>query len=317
MATWNLGEIVASALPSYEKEFKDQVFNKHVALDHMKQNGGVVQKGGGSELRVPLMTTAGTSEWFSGTDTLDVSPIDTLDAAEYDWRNLNASIVFTLDDKLSNSGKEQVVDLLEAKIKQAELTIADSLNDSLYNGTGSEARPRIVGLASACGTGTYAGIAGGTYTDWQAYVQSSAETLAVTHFKIMRNTINNRAGASPLSIFITTQALYEKLEALYTPTYQMNPLVQSKEARRLGDVGFTALEYAGIPVAFDSKVATGSCYGFNTTNLKMYVHKDAYMDKTPMRSPVDQHVDIQHIVLRVALGTNMRKALGALTGKTT
>lgn len=316
MATWNLGDIVSSALPAYEKEFKDQVFNKHIVLDHLKQNGGVVQKGGGTTLRVPLMTTAGTSEWFSGTDQLDVSPIDTIDAAEYTWRNLNASIVFTLDDKLSNSGKEQVVDLLEAKIKQAELTIADSLNDSLLNGTGAEARPRIVGLATAAGTGTYAGIAGGTYTDWQAYVQSSAETIAISHLKIMRNTINNRAAASPISMMVTTQAIYEKIEALMTPTYQMNPMVQGKEARRIADVGFTALEYAGIPLGFDSKVATGSLYAFNPTNLKMYVHKDAYMDKTPMRTPVDQHVDIQHIVLRVALGTNMRKALGALTAKT-
>ena len=96
MATWNLGEVLASTLPGYEKEFKDQVFNKSVLLNHYKANGGVVQKGGGSTLRIPLMTGSGTSEWFGGTDTLDVSPVDTLDAAEFTWRNLNASIVFVL-----------------------------------------------------------------------------------------------------------------------------------------------------------------------------------------------------------------------------
>ena len=64
MATWNLGDIVASTLPSYEKEFKDQVFNKHVLLSHFKENDGVVEKSGGYEVRVPLMTNAGVSEWF-------------------------------------------------------------------------------------------------------------------------------------------------------------------------------------------------------------------------------------------------------------
>jgi hypothetical protein len=317
MATWNLGETLASTLPSYETEFKDQVFNKHPVLDHFKNNGGVVKKGGGSSIRVPLMHSAGTSEWFSGSQSLNVNEVDTLDAAEYTWRNLNASIIFTLDDELNNNGKEQVVDLIEAKIKQAELTIADSLNDSLFNGTGVEARPRIVGLATALGTGTYAGIAGGTYTDWQAYVESTATALTVAHFKTMRNTINVGQGGAPVSIFATTQALFEKLESLYTPTYQMNPLVTSNEVKRLADVGFTSLGYAGVPVVFDPKIVTGSVYAVNPTNWKIFVHKDAYMDKTDRLKPIDQHVTAQHIVLRCALGTNRRKSGGALTGKTT
>lgn len=316
MASWNLGDVVAATLPSYEKEFKDQVFNKHVLLDHYKQNDGVVEKSGGYEVRVPLMTNAGTSEWFSGTDTLNVSPIDTIDNAQYTWRNLNASIVFTLDDKLANSGKEQVVDLLEAKIKQAELTIADSLNDAMFNGTGLETRPRFVGLATAVGTGTYGGIAGGTYTDWQSYVESTATALTVAHIKVARNTINIGAGGSPVDVIVTTQTLFEKLETLYTPTYQMNPLVQSKEGKRIADAGFTSLEYAGIPVVFDPKCPTGSMFFLNTKNSKLYVNKDAFMDKTPEMSPVDQHVTVQHIVLRTTFGTNRRKSLGALTAKT-
>lgn len=316
MATWNLGEIVASTLPAYEKEFKDQVFNKHVLLNHYKENDGVVEKSGGYEVRVPLMTSAGTSEWFGGTDQLDVSPVDTLDAAQFTWRNLNASIVFTLDDELSNMGKEQIVDLIEAKIQQAELTIADSLNDAMFNGTGAEARPRFVGLATAVGTGTYGGIAGGTYSDWQSYVESSGGALTIAQIKTMRNTINIGAGGSPVSIFVTTQTLFEKLETLYTPTFQMNPMVQSKEGKRIADGGFTHLEYAGTPVVFDPKCPSGVMFALNTKNSKLYVHKDAFMDKTAQLKPVDQHVTVQHIVVRATLGTNRRKSLGKLTAKT-
>lgn len=316
MATWNLGDIVASTLPSYEKEFKDQVFNKHVLLSHFKENDGVVEKSGGYEVRVPLMTNAGVSEWFGGSDTLDVSPVDTLDTAQYTWRNLNASIVFTLDDELSNMGKEQVVDLIEAKVQQAELTIADSLNDTMFNGTGAEARPRFVGLATAVGTGTYGGIAGGTYTDWQSYVESTGGALTVAQIKTMRNTLNIGAGGSPVSIFVTTQTLFEKLETLYTPTFQMNPLVQSKESKRIADGGFTSLEYAGIPVVFDPKCPSGVMFALNTKNAKLYVHKDAFMDKGPQLNPVDQHVTVQHIVVRATMGTNRRKSLGKLTAKT-
>lgn len=315
MATWNLGDVIASTLPSYEKEFKDQVFNQHVLLDHYKQNGGVVEKSGGYEVRVPLMTSAGTSEWFSGTDTLNVSPVNTLDVAQFTWRNLNAAIVFTMDDELNNRGKEQIVDMIEAKIKQAELTIADSLNDAMFNGTGAEARPRFVGLATAVGTGTYGGIAGATYTDWQSYVEASVTTLTVAHLKTMRNTINIGDGGSPVSIMVTTQTLFEKIETLYTPTYQMNPLVQSAESKRIADVGFTNLQYAGVPVVFDPKCPSGTLFALNTKNSKLFVHKDAFMEKGPKVSPVDQHVTVQHVVVRATFGTNRRKSLGKLTGK--
>lgn len=316
MATWNLGEIVASALPSYEKDFQDQVFNDAVLLNHLKENGGIEKKSGGTSIRVPLMTGRGTSEWFAGTDSLNVDPVDTLDAAEYTWRNLNASITFTLDDELSNSGAEQVIDLLEAKVMQARLTISDALNTSMYTGTGNEARKQIVGLQTLVGTGTFAGIAAGTYTDWKAYVEATGGALSIAYMKTARNTINQGKGGSPVSIIPTTQILFEKYESLLTPTYQMDPLVRTKEVVRLGDVGFTALSYAGVPVVIDQAVPAGEMYFLNPKNLKLMVHKDAFMDKTESRKPTNQHLSVQHIVLRCALTTNRRKSLGKLTGKT-
>jgi CO dehydrogenase/acetyl-CoA synthase alpha subunit len=96
----------------------------------------------------------------------------------------------------------------------------------------------------------------------------------------------------------------------------MNPLVQSKEGKRIADAGFTSLEYAGIPVVFDPKCPAGTMFFLNTENSKLYVHKDAFMDKTPKLSPVDQHVTVQHIVVRATFGTNRRKSLGALRNKT-
>lgn len=317
MATWNLGELVASTLPAYQQDFEDNIFNKSVFLDHMRQNGGVEKKSGGTSVRVPLMHQSGTSEWFSGTDTLDVSHIPTLDAAEYTWRNLNASIVFTLEDELTNSGEEQVIDLIKAKVMQAELTIADSLNTGALTGTGSESpRAKIVGLETAAGVASYGGIDGSTYSDWRAVVDSTSEVLSIADIRTTLNSINIGKGGSPVSMILSTQTLVEKYEALGTPAYQMNPLVMSKETQRLIDVGFSARAYAGIPMVFDPSVTSGSMYFFNTKNLKLFVHRDAYFKKTPQTSPTDQHVTVQHIVVRCALGTNRRKSLGALKNKT-
>lgn len=317
MATWNVGQTLAAAMPRFEKTVKDQVFNDTVLLNYMKNNGGVETKSGGaSYIQVPLMHATGTSEWFSGTDSLDVAPVDTLDAAQFYWRNLNASITITLEDELNNSGKEQIIDLLEAKINQAKLTIADNLNTSIFTGTGNETRKRIVGLQTLVDTGTVGGIAGATYADWRSYKESTATALTIAQIKTARNTINQGKGGSPVKFMITTQTLFEKYESLLTPTYQMDPLVRSKEAERLGDVGFTALSYAGVPMSWDAAVPSGEFYFLNSENLKLYVHDMANMKTTESNRPIDQHVSVRHIVMRCALGTNRRKSLGKLAAKT-
>lgn len=317
MPVWNVGQTLAAAMPRFEKTFKDQVFDETVLLNFMKSNGGIESKSGGaSYVQVPLMHAQGTSEWFSGADTLNVSPVDTLDAAQYYWRNLDASITITLEDELNNTGKEQIVDLLDAKIMQAKLTISANLNESLFTGTGNEARKRIVGLQTLAGTGTVGGISGTNFPDWRAYVESTGGALTIAQMKTARNTINQGKGGSPVKIIVTTQTLFEKYESLLTPTYQMDPLVRSKEAERLGDVGFTALSYAGIPVVFDQDVPSGEMYFLNGENLKLYVHEMANNKMTESNSPVDQHVSVRHIVMRCALGTNRRKSLGKFTGKT-
>lgn len=317
MPTWNVGQTLAAAMPRFEKTFKDQVFDETPLLNFMKANGGIETKSGGaSYVQVPLLHATGTSEWFSGTDSLDVSPVDTLDAAQFSWRNLNASISITLEDELNNTGKEQIVDLLEAKIMQAKLTISANLNESIYTGTGGEARKRIVGLQTLVDTGTVGGIAGGTYADWRAYKEATGGALTIAYIKTARNTINQGKGGSPVKIIVTTQTLFEKYESLLTPTYQMDPLVQSAEAKRLGDVGFTALSYAGIPMVYDLDCPSGEMYFLNAENLKLFVHDMANNKMTAANSPVDQHVSVRHIVMRCALGTNRRKSLGKLTGKT-
>lgn len=317
MPTWNVGQTLAAAMPRFEKTFKDQIFDETPLLNYMKANGGIETRSGGAQyIQVPLLHAAGISEWFSGTDSLDVSPVDTLDAAQFYWRNLNASIVITLEDELNNTGKEQIIDLLDAKITQAKLSISDNLNDSIYTGTGNEARKKIVGLQTLVGTGTVGGIAGGTYTDWRSYVESSAGALTIAQIKTARNTINQGKGGSPVKIIVTTQTLFEKYESLLTPTYQMDPLVRSKEVERLGDVGFTALSYAGIPMVWDASCPTGEMYLLNAENLKLYVHDMANNKMTEENSPVNQHVSVRHIVMRCALGTNRRKSLGKLTAKT-
>lgn len=314
MADVNIGQIAATTLQDYRDTMVDNIFKKNVVLNHMQENGGVEYKDGGRQIVVPLMhATNSTVQAFSGTDSLDLTYQEGIDAAVYDWKMYNVSVVITKEDELKNRGKNQVIDLLKAKIMQAENSLNERINNDLFNGAGSDAK-EITGLQTAVGTGTYGSIAGGTYSFWQSYVESTSTALTVAYIRTGMNTVNLGSGGK-VSLMVTTQTLHEKYESLLTATLQMQTAT-TKEMKRLGDAGFLALGFRGIPVVFDEQCPTGEFYFLNTENLKLTIHKDANFEVIKKAEPADQHVSVQHIMAMLNTTVNRRKSLGKLTAKT-
>lgn len=311
----NIGELAATTLSLYEKSLQDNIFKDHVLLNHLKNNGGVVEKSGGVDMRFPLMHAVNsTVKTFTGTDTLDLTYQDGVDAAVYDWKNYDVSITFTLTDELKNSGESQILDLLEAKIKQAESSLAERLNEDLYNGV--EANGEVLGLETMiAATGTIGEINGTTHAFWRSYVDSTGEALAIADMRTAKNSANLGAGGKKVSMIVTTQTLYEKYFSLLTASYQMNPVV-GRESKRLGDAGFTAVELDGVPVAFDEQCTSTAMYFINVENYKLAAHKDANFKVIKKAEPSDQHLSVQHIVWSGNAITNRRASLSKLSGKT-
>lgn len=313
MANVNIGELAASTMEFYHKTMVDNIFKKHALLSHLKENGGVKQYPGGRLIRVPLMyRTSTTTQRFGGADTLDLTYQDTLDAAEYSYEMYNQSITFTLEDELKNSGESAVMSLLEAKIRQAELSLAEALNTDLYSGTAADGD--VLGLDTIISTSTtLGGISGTTYAWWRGNVDSTGETLSLSDMRTMKNSCNNGNGGSNVSLIMTTQTLFEKYHALLTATYQMNPV---KESKRLGDAGFTSVEFEGVPLSYDESATTTNMYFINKDNFKLGVHRDANFARRKKSEPADQHLYVEHIVLMAQTVVDRRLSLGLLSGKT-
>lgn len=310
----NIGELAASTMEFYHKSMVDNIFKKHALLDHLKQGGGVKKYPGGTKIRVPLMYSSNSTVMtFGGADTLDLTYQNTLDAAEYDYEMYNASIVFTLEDELKNSGEPQVMSLIEAKIKQAEMSMSERLNQDLFNGTAAQGE--VIGLDTMISTSTeIGGISGTTYDWWRGNVDATGETLSVADMRTIKNSSNLGNGGSNVSIIVTTQTLYEKYNSLLTATYSMSP--SSSESKRLGDGGFATVEFEGVPVVFDESATSGSMYFVNKDNFKLGVHTDANFARRKKAEPADQHIHVEHIVFMGQTVTDRRKSLGLLSGKT-
>jgi hypothetical protein len=315
MADVNLGQLASTTLDNYMDTMVDNIFKNNVVLNHFKENGGVELKDGGNQIQKPLMYAVNSSvQAFSGTDGLDITYQGGIDAATYQWRMYNASVVLTKEDELKNSGKSQIIDLLKAKIMQAENSLSERINDDFFNGVA--ASKEIDGLDTAIGTGTYGGIAGGTYTWWNSYVESTGAGLSVAQIRVGMNTVNNGMGGSKCSLMVTTQLLHQKYESLLTATIT-NISTSTAEMKRLGDAGFLALGFRGVPVVLDQAATSGVFYFLNTKNLKLTIHKDANFTVVKKAEPIDQHLSVQHIMAMLQLTVDRRASLGKLTAKTT
>lgn len=315
MAVPNLGELASTTLQMYEKSLADNIFRKAVVLNHLKENGGMKSVSGGRSIVIPLMySTNSTVKAFTGLDTLDNTYQDTVDAAEVSWKNYDVSVVFTFTDELQNSGESQVLDLLEAKIMQAENSLRERLNDDLYNGAASDTK-EITGLETiVAASGSYAGINGSTYSWWTSRVNATAGTLTVAMMREAKNTANLGNGGSNVSIIVASQTLHQKYAGLLTATYNMSP--SSSESKRLGDGGFAALEFEGVPVVFDQSCASDRMYFLNKDNFKLAYHPKANFKVMKKAEPTDQHVSISHIVWSGNTWVNRRASLACLDGKT-
>jgi len=317
MADVNIGQLASTTLQKYQPKLVDNIFKKHVILNHLKNNGGTKMYDGGRQLVVPLMYGLNsTVQTFDGTDTLDTTYQEGIDAAQYDWKFYNAAVAFTFTDKIKNKGKEAVLSLLKSKIMQAEMSLSETINGDIISGSDAKGLVGFDTLADT--TSTVGNISGTTYSWWRGNVDSSAEVVSFADMRNIKNSCMNGNGGSKVSLIVATQSLYEKLFALLTATYQFNPtMAATKEGKRLAEASFEVLEFEGAPVVYDEAMTSGELQFWNKDNIKLGILSDANFQVIEKSQPTDQHISIQHIVFGGALYTDRRKSLGLMSGKTT
>lgn len=175
MATPNLSELITTTLRSRTGKLADNVTTNNALLNRLKERGRVKPFSGGRTIVQELnYAENGTFMYYSGYETLNVSPSEVMSAAEFDIKQAAVAVSISGLEELQNAGKEQVIDLLESRIENAEQTMQNNIYDGLYSdGTGSGGK-QIGGLqlivADAPTSGTVGGIDRATWSFWQNQV---------------------------------------------------------------------------------------------------------------------------------------------------
>lgn len=309
MANANYDTLLATTLVNYRRELEDNVFTARPLTAWLTKRGNISMKNGGAKIVTPLMYAQNqASSSYSGYDTLSVTPSAGISAAEFNWKQFAATIAINGLEEAQNNGEQEVIDLLEAKIMQAEETIAEKFDLMfMLDGTGNSGKD-WGGLATYVdATSTIGNINSTTETWWRSYVEATAGALTIGDMTKTYNTVSR--GNDHPDLILSTQLLFEKYESLLQPQMRYTDT-------ETGDAGFQNLLFKGAVIMFDANVQAGVMYFLNSKYIKLVGHSDRWFTPTPFVRPNNQDARYAQILCYGNLTISNRARQGKLTGRT-
>lgn len=292
-------EIVTTTLRHRSGELADNVSNSNALLMRLSQKGNVRPVSGGRVIVEELeYAENSTFKYYSGYETLDISPSDVFSAAEYNWKQ--AAVVVSasgLEVDVQNSGKEGVIDLLEKRIQNAFRTMRNQISTGIYSdGTGTGSK-QITGLQAQVAddptTGTVGGIDRSTWTFWRnQYYSNATMTSSVIQGYMQNLWISCCRGSDKPDLITADSYMYEYFwDAL-------SALQRITTSDGVGQQGWSSLKFLNADVIYDGDSGHPSytMYFLNTDYLYFRPHVNRNFVPLERRDSVNQDAFVVPIV---------------------
>lgn len=297
MTSPNYSDIVSTTLRHRSASLADNVTANNALLARLKKKGKLRLVGGGQEIVEPLAYQENqTYKRYSGYETLDISPSDVITAAKYDWKQVAVAVTASGLELLQNSGKEQVIDLLEGRIEVAENTLMNKMSEDIYSdGTETNQINGLQALVADTNTNEVGGISGSTWSFWRNYVREAAGTLSASTVQGEFNDVyvNITRGADHPDLVVCDNNIFK----FYLASLQD---IQRIQDPNLGQLGFQTLKFMQADVVLDGgyggSAPSTHAYFLNTKYLRFTSHRDRnFVPIGEDREPVNQDAMIKLI----------------------
>jgi hypothetical protein len=168
-------DIIATTIQHRSGELADNLTNNNALLRRLKSKGNVRPFSGGNVILEEIMyndTSTNNANSYSGYELINISPDSPISAAQFSITQYADAVTMSGLEMLQNSGKEQIIDLLDGRMKVSEARLLNRIAGDIYlDGTGNGGK-NITGLAAAVPdaptTGTYGSIDRATWTFWRS-----------------------------------------------------------------------------------------------------------------------------------------------------
>lgn len=308
-ANSNFDNLLTTTLANYRSTLTDNVFTARPLTYKLMEGGRIRMLNGGTKIVEPLIygqnSTVGS---YSGYETLALTPQEGISAAEFEWKQYAASIAISGIEEAKNNGEQEIINLLEAKIMQAEESMRESFNQMFFaDGTGNSSKDWN-GLGNLVESGnTVGGINSSTYSWWASKEENTSAALTLAQMSSLYNNVS--VGNDHPDLLLTTQTLFEKYEALLQPQLRYTDT-------KTADAGFQNLLFKAAPVMYDVHCTAGVFYMLNTKYLTLVGHSGKWFSQTSFISPEDVDARYALIMCYGNLTVRNRAKQGKLTAKT-
>ena len=311
MSNPNFDALLSTTLANYRDQLTDNVFTDRVLTNHLMQKGRIRMLNGGTKIVEPLIYGQNsTVASYSGYDSIALTAQTGITAAEYEWKQYAASIAISGIEEAKNNGEQEIINLLEAKIMQAEESMREGFNTMFFSdGTGNSGKDwnglgNIVESGNSVG-GINSATAGNEY--WRSYEENTAGALTLAQMATAYNTVS--VGNDHPDMILTTRTLFEKYEAL------LQPQLRYTDAKT-ADAGFQNLLFKAAPVVYDTAAPAGTMFFINSKYLSLVGHSGKWFQQTEFVRPEDLDARYALIMCYGNLTCRNRKKQGKLTAKT-
>lgn len=282
-ATWN--NILSTTMHNYRKTLTDNIFNSRPLLNYYMSNKRVRELSGGISIVEPVIYAEGDWNAYTEWEQIEVTPVNTATAAQYPWKQLVATIAISGLEEAQNNSKEMIINLLEAKVMQAEQTLKSKVNAMLF-GTLVDA-DGFLGLPTLIdATGTVGGIDSAVETWWAALEDTGAAATAAVLESKLRTLMHaaSDSGSDGTDAIFTNAYGFGFYESTLTPQVRYTDTTKA-------NLGFQNLMFKNVPIFWDFDCSGGtegtratdsaSFYGLNSKYIGLVLHKDRNFKQSP------------------------------------
>lgn len=298
MAFPNVTDIVATTIQSRTRKIADNVTLNNAVMAYLNRRGNRKPFSGGNTILQELsFAQNGNGGWYSGYDLLPVAAQDVISAAEFAIKQLACPVTMSGLEQLQNASREQMIDLIEARINVAESTMANLQAQGIYSDGTTFGGKTITGLDAAVPvtvTNSYGGIDRNTWTFWRP--QSTTAGAAITSATIQgfMNTMwaSLVRGSDQPDLIVMDNTMW----GLYMASLQAQQRFVQAET---GNLGFPTIKFMGADVILDGGIGgfatTKTAYFLNTKYIHLRPH--SARDMVPLspnrRYAVNQDAEVQ------------------------
>jgi hypothetical protein len=308
----NFDALLSTTLANYRSQLTDNVFTARPLTYTLMDKGRIRMLNGGTKIVEPLIYgESNTVKSYSDYDSIALTPQTGISAAEYDWKQYAASISISGIEEAKNNGEAEIINLLEAKIMQAEESMREGFNRMFFaDGTGNGGKDWN-GLGNLIESGNSVGginSASGQDNDWwRSYEENTATALTLAQMATAYNTVS--VGNDHPDVILSSQLLFEKYESLLQPQLRYTDT-------KTADAGFQNLLFKAAPIMYDVHCNANTMFFLNTKYITLVGHSSKWFQQTEFIRPEDLDARYALIMCYGNLTVRNRKKQGKLTAKT-